>query len=91
MSVTTKKLRSLVESQDYRCALSGVDLEPRDASLDHIVPVSCGGSHDMDNVQVVHQVINSCKRTLTSDQFISMCHAVARTHDDPCDPTWQSA
>jgi hypothetical protein len=71
--------------------LSGIELEPKDASLDHVVPVSRGGLHHIDNVQVVHQVINSCKRTLTGDQFISMCHAVARNHDDPCDETWQSA
>lgn len=73
---TSKKIRRLLEKQDYCCALTGVPLEPEDANLDHIVPISKGGSHTMGNVQVVHKVVNQMKLDLTQDEFFEWCQKV---------------
>lgn len=86
--VTAKQLRKLIDAQQYKCALTGIDLTPRAASLDHVVSLQQGGSNDLENVQIVHVCVNYCKRTLSNDQFINMCHAIARMHDDTGDGSW---
>lgn len=77
-SLTPKQIRAMVESQGYTCALSGVPLTPAIAVLDHIIPLSRGGLHTIDNAQVIADYINKAKGTMTQDEFIAMCVAVAR-------------
>jgi 5-methylcytosine-specific restriction endonuclease McrA len=79
--ITAKKLELLAEDQQYRCALSGMHLEPEDASLDHIVPLSSGGRNEIGNVQIVHREINAMKGTLDARRFIELCRMVA-SHAD---------
>ena len=88
MSVKTSELLAMVEGQNYRCALSGVELSPAMSSLDHKTPVSCGGANTIDNLQVIHPVVNYAKARMTNDEFIAMCHAVARLHDDTGNESW---
>ncbi len=73
---TAKKVRRLVEIQNFCCAMTGLELNPEDANLDHIVPIVAGGEHVMGNVQVVHKVINQMKSTLPKDEFVEWCRQV---------------
>ncbi|NQT11204.1 MAG: HNH endonuclease [Planctomycetes bacterium] len=73
---TAKRIRRLVELQGFRCAMTGMELSPEDANLDHIVPIAAGGKHVMGNVQVVHKVINQMKSTLPKNEFIEWCRRV---------------
>jgi hypothetical protein len=75
----------ILESQSYRCALTGRQLHPEDASLDHIVPVSRGGQHLLENVQVLHTAVNRAKGALTTAEFVSLCREVAAWADQPRD------
>ena len=75
--VTASQLLELAESQSFRCALSGIALEPYSAALDHIVPVSAGGSHEIDNLQWLDRRINSMKGDMPVDEFVELCRAVA--------------
>jgi 5-methylcytosine-specific restriction endonuclease McrA len=75
--VTAKGLLALVESQGFRCMLSGVDLDPSTSNVDHVVPVSKGGKHVMENLVVLHRDVNRAKNTMIADQFVSMCCAIA--------------
>ena len=64
----------MLERDAYRCRLcdkpvdlladKGSNLAP---SIDHIVPLSKGGSHSMDNVQTAHRICNSIK----NDYFVA--------------------
>lgn len=76
--VTPAKLLRMIELQEFRCALSGVQLTPSDSSLDHKTPLSKGGSHTICNVEFVHPVINRMKGTLTREEFVSWCRKVAQ-------------
>ena len=71
--VTTANVLQLLEHQGYRCALTGRQLEPTTASLDHIVPVRSGGEHAIENTQVLHKDVNRAKSTMTNEQFIQLC------------------
>lgn len=69
-------LKKLIKRDGLRCVLCGGLCNPDDHSwseyfgptyptIDHIVPMSKGGSHTWDNVQVAHAICNSIK----SDNF----------------------
>jgi 5-methylcytosine-specific restriction endonuclease McrA len=75
--VSTGNILELVERQECRCALTGRKLEPEAASLDHIVPLTQGGKHVMQNVQILHRDVNRAKGVLTNEQFIALCREVA--------------
>jgi CRISPR/Cas system Type II protein with McrA/HNH and RuvC-like nuclease domain len=72
-----KELRDLIARQQYKCALTGVELEPATAELDHIVPVVDGGDHSIGNLQVLHKIVNRMKGSMTNDEFIKWCELVA--------------
>lgn len=74
--VTQSFLVQLIAKQNYRCAISGIELTPEMASLDHIIPVSKGGEHVVDNVVWVHAEINRMKGQLSMEQFIAFCNKV---------------
>lgn len=62
-------IREEIAARDgYRCGLCGkrVDMSkpwphPLSPSLDHIVPLTCGGAHDPSNVQLAHLRCNTAK------------------------------
>lgn len=75
-TVTGKQILELIERQNYRCALSGRKLTPETASLDHVVPLSRGGKHDISNLQVLDFRVNAAKGTLTIEEFTTLCGEV---------------
>jgi CRISPR/Cas system Type II protein with McrA/HNH and RuvC-like nuclease domain len=74
--ITAQRLRQLLEKQQYRCFFTGRRLDPETASVDHMLPVSRGGCHTIDNVCIAHMDVNRAKGTLTVDEFIEMCREV---------------
>ena len=74
--VNVANVLRLLESQQYRCALTGRSLTPDMASLDHIIPVRCGGEHLVENTQVLHKDVNRAKTTMTNEEFIQLCREV---------------
>ncbi len=79
--VTTSQIKNIIESQNYRCALSNRELTPETASLDHKQPISRGGTHEIANLWVVEHLVNTAKGSLTVEEFISMCRDVVRHQD----------
>lgn len=73
---TSRQLRKLIDQQGYRCALTGRNLTPDTAFVDHVTPVSSGGSNAIENLQVVHADVNEAKGTMTQDEFIQLCRDV---------------
>ncbi len=66
-------LMSLFDSQDRRCAYTGIPIEIGvNASIDHIVPRSKGGSDKIENFQWVHLCMNVLRRNQDEDVFINI-------------------
>jgi 5-methylcytosine-specific restriction endonuclease McrA len=82
-TVTAKQILSLIERQDFRCALSGRTLTPETASLDHIVPLSRNGSHELSNLWVVDHLVNAAKGSLTVEEFVGLCREIAAYQSTP--------
>ena len=80
-TVDVRNILRLIQNQNYRCALTGRRLEPQTAALDHIIPVSRGGEHVMENVQVLQKQVNRVKHTLTNEEFIALCREVVAHAD----------
>jgi CRISPR/Cas system Type II protein with McrA/HNH and RuvC-like nuclease domain len=80
-TIKSRDLLSLVERQGMRCAYSGRALSPETASIDHIIPVSRGGSLAIDNLAVVDGQVNAAKGTLSLDEFVQMCRDVTAHAD----------
>lgn len=80
-AVTAGQVLQLVEQQEFRCALSGQELTPETASLDHILPLSRGGAHALENLWVVDHQVNAAKGTLTADEFLELCRKVVAHAD----------
>lgn len=61
--------KDIFDRDGWRCGICGEKVDkrlkwpaPRSASLDHIVPISAGGTHVRSNVQCAHLGCNSRKR-----------------------------
>lgn len=70
-------LKKLLQMQGYKCALSGIRLTPKNAELDHKIPLSRGGANDLANLQWLSKEVNRAKGTMDNDEFIAMCKRVA--------------
>lgn len=68
--------QGLDQSGTVICALSGRRITPAKAEVDHVVPLSKGGEHVIDNLQIVSRTINRMKGQMTNAQFVAMCRKV---------------
>jgi hypothetical protein len=75
-------LKQLWDEQNGRCAVTGTELLPGfNASLDHIVPKSRGGTSEKSNLRWVLLRINQIKWDMTHDEFVEVCRAVVLAQD----------
>lgn len=74
---TAGELKALLEKQQYCCALSGLPLTPEAAALDHIVSVSDGGTHEIENLQWLSIDVNRMKGSMTQSRFLSIVSMIA--------------
>jgi hypothetical protein len=80
-TIKASDIMRMVEAQGYRCALSGRELTPETASMDHKVAVSKGGGHALVNLWVVDHLVNIAKGSMSTEDFICMCRDVVAWQD----------
>lgn len=61
-----------------KCYLTGqtIDILKDDYNLDHIVPVSRGGTNDLKNMGITTPDANRSKSDLTLDEYLVLCKKV---------------
>ena len=77
-SNTVKKIYEKLKQNQFKCALSGIELSPDNFCIDHVKPLADGGTNHVDNLQCVHPVVNKMKGTMSNQQFVDMCKKVAK-------------
>lgn len=82
-TIKASDIWKMLEAQMYKCALSGRDLTPEEAAMDHKTPIGRDGLHDVSNVWIVHQDVNLAKGTMTAEEFIRLCRDVVAWADRP--------
>ncbi len=80
-TISFRAVMNLIESQRFRCALTGRQLSPDVAALDHIHPISRDGRNEIANAQVLHRIVNRAKGALTNYEFIALCREVVEWAD----------
>jgi hypothetical protein len=70
-------LRSIWLRQKGLCALSGERLVPGlNASVDHVVPRSLGGTDEASNLRWVETTVNQARSNMSDEAFVAMCRRV---------------
>jgi hypothetical protein len=75
-----RALKSILESQGYRCAYTGKDLVCGvNASIEHKVPVSKRPDlkSDLNNIEWLDVTVNRMKTDMTREEFIETCALIA--------------
>ena len=77
--VTFEYLADLLIEQDFKCALTGWDIDAMEvnkntASLDRI---DSSKGYIEGNIHWVHKMVNMSKQSYTQEEFIGMCKAVS--------------
>lgn len=77
----------LYERDKGICGLCGLDVSLNQASIDHIIPISIGGPHTMENVQLAHRLCNVARKDKLlaplPDDFLPSARSVWRTGGRP--------
>lgn len=74
-----KELKLLIEKQGYKCALTGDVISFESGiELDHILPVTRGGSNDLSNVRWVTKEANRLKQNLTDIELKELCKKIEK-------------
>lgn len=67
-SFTPQEWQAKLEEYNYQCAYCGNPLD-EDITIDHITPISRGGSHNISNLAPAHKSCNSSKNNKTLEEF----------------------
>lgn len=65
------------------CYLTGtiINIETDDYQLDHIVPVSRGGTNEIKNCGITIPVANQMKTDMTVPELLEMCEKILKHHN----------
>lgn len=72
--ISIEDMQKVLELQSYKCALTGIKLNPSNMSLDRI---DSSVGYVVGNIQWVLKDINRMKSDLNQDNFIELCRLVA--------------
>ena len=53
--------KAIIERDKKRCQICGKQIRKVDYSFDHIIPLSLGGAHSQENLQLTHRSCNSSR------------------------------
>ena len=74
--LTAGDLWKIAKKQKLLCVLTGIKLTRENMSVDHIIPMSKGGSNEPQNIRLVDKDVNLARRALTDEQFFALCRNV---------------
>lgn len=77
-----------------KCYLTGVPINldnPEEYSLDHITPISKGGTNDISNCGLASKKANMLKNDLTYEELLSVCRTILENHEKNGGPSPHSS
>jgi hypothetical protein len=88
VSISREEAYSLLEAQDFKCALTGMDIWVNRRSWDSkrnswtasIDRIDSKKPYEVGNIQWVHKDVNLMKNDLSQERFIELCRKVTEKH-----------
>ena len=79
---TYKEAWEYLNAPNVKCYLTGtpINMETDSYDLDHIIPVSKGGTNELSNLGVAIPMANRSKSDLTVDEYLELCKKVLEYH-----------
>lgn len=62
----------VIQESGYICGICGQPVDPAEATIDHIIPLSRGGTDARENLMCAHRRCNELKGNLTLEEFKAM-------------------
>jgi len=83
--ITWEDIESLYNSQNMRCALSGLPMILKRKSLYSISVdrIDCSGNYEKDNIRLVCQVVNTMRGILKDEELAYFCKNIIKTISVP--------
>lgn len=69
ISFTNNTKQIIMKKSNGICAICGKPIYQEDLTIDHINPLSRGGTNDIDNLRATHKFCNQLKDNLTDDEM----------------------
>ena len=66
----------ILKKQKMICPFTGIRLDRKNFSIDHIIPVSRGGENAKNNIRIVHKMANRMRWNANDLIFIDMCKLI---------------
>jgi 5-methylcytosine-specific restriction endonuclease McrA len=76
--ITALDLWSIAKKQKLICPLTGEKLTIKNISVDHIIPISKGGTNNPSNIQLVTHHANTVKNNMNLTELFKFCQTVVQ-------------
>jgi hypothetical protein len=74
--ITAGDLWKIAKKQRLICPLTGIRLNASNMSVDHIIPISKGGTNHPSNIRLVQKWVNIMLQDKTDEEFFLMCRTI---------------
>lgn len=74
--VNALELFGIAKKQRLLCPLTGEKLTRNNISIDHIMPLTRGGTNALDNLRFIVRSANTAKHTMSDAEFLSFCQNI---------------
>lgn len=81
--ITAFQLWCLAKKQKLICPLTKEKLTIENISVDHIIPISKGGTNEISNLQLITFRANVAKNSMTMDEFYLFCRMIVDNYTPP--------
>ncbi|MCR1795541.1 HNH endonuclease [Leptospira sp. id769339] len=73
-----KDFYKILNSQEYRCFLTGRELLPENTNSEHIVPLRKGGNHKLNNICHIVTPLSKLKRYYTEEEIVHLAADIVK-------------
>ncbi|PJZ36999.1 hypothetical protein CH354_07715 [Leptospira levettii] len=69
-------IRSLLNQQNFKCYISGIELTYENVEIEHIQPLTKGGKHELENLCLIEKSLRELKRLKTREEILELCKVI---------------
>lgn len=69
-------IRTLLQKQNFKCYVSGIELTYENVEIEHIQPLTKGGKHELENLCLIDKSLRELKRLNTKKEILELCKVI---------------